>query len=78
MADIFYFYDTIMTLNVFQKRDYISGTDFTVSVGVHICHNIGTHLKTYFMIENRFCSKMCSRGPYFGVLNFTITMAMRS
>ena len=39
-----------------------------VLVGVHICHNIGTHLGNMliFMVGNKFCSKYVPVGPYFG------------
>ena len=38
-----------------------------VLVGVHICHNIGTHLGNMLivMVGNKFCSNICSGGSIF-------------
>ena len=43
-------------------REENSGTDLTASVGVQICHNIGTHLGNIFYGRN-YCSNICSGGP---------------
>ena len=64
MTDTFYFYDTF-SYDTSKRFSEKSRTDFTVSVGIHICHNIGTHLGNRFYSREKTLQQNLFQGSKF-------------